>query len=226
MMVLKCLASMAVVLSFWCEIRFTRYSTGCPAAEMRNICPRRIFGIRKINYVRRSDLLLDAGYERVIMKIKSSRTVMLIVIGIILVIVQQPCYATIKMRKLAKEHEQVIEKAEMRTGMKFRVPDKTRLVSREPAGTTEMTDLEKMEIEYQETVGELMDLFNQSKEDNEKVTILNYATSSGFVASIIGLAGLLRRSSITKLDKKLRKLEIAEKRYQLEQDGINPEKYF
>lgn len=54
----------------------------------------------------------------------------------------------------------------------------------------------------------------------------SYISSGSFIASVIALFGCIRRLSNAKLDRELKRLEIAEKRAKLEQGGIDPEKYF
>ncbi|MCP4607366.1 MAG: hypothetical protein GY845_01445 [Planctomycetes bacterium] len=72
-------------------------------------------------------------------------------------------------------------------------------------------------------------IYNQVNRSDSKATILNYVLSGGFSLSFItnmaALLSLMIKMPNAKLERQLKQLQIAEKKAQLKQNGIEPENY-
>ena len=72
-------------------------------------------------------------------------------------------------------------------------------------------------------------IYNQVNRSDSKATVLNYVLSGGFGLSFItnmaALLSLMIKMPNAKLERELKQLQIAEKKAQLKQNGIEPEDY-
>ena len=72
-------------------------------------------------------------------------------------------------------------------------------------------------------------IYNQVNRSESKAAVLNYVLSGGFglsfITNVVALLSSLIKMPNTKYERQLRELQIAEKRAQLEKDGIDYKNY-